>query len=78
MLVDDRPVALEASPDRGRTICLEFLFFDAAKSVKIPFPEIAIALFQDLLVGCTRVIAVGRLLGVVRLASKPPSCDPNK
>jgi hypothetical protein len=44
LLVDNSPVDLETPPDRGRNICLEFIFFDAAKSVKIPFTEIAIAL----------------------------------
>ncbi|MBW4622819.1 MAG: hypothetical protein KME17_26105 [Cyanosarcina radialis HA8281-LM2] len=43
LLVDNSPVDLEVPPDRGRTIYLEFLFFDAAKSVKIPFTEIALA-----------------------------------
>jgi hypothetical protein len=42
--VEDLLVDLETPPDRGRTICLEFFFLDAAKSVKIPFTEIALAL----------------------------------
>jgi hypothetical protein len=43
LLVDNSPVNLEAPPDRGRTICIKFLFFDAAKSIKILFTEMAIA-----------------------------------
>jgi hypothetical protein len=43
LLVDNSPVDLDAPPDRGRTVCIEFLFFDADRSVKIPFTEIALA-----------------------------------
>lgn len=46
-LVDDKPVNLENLPDKGRTIELEFLFPEPAKSVRVPFTEIPLAAEWD-------------------------------
>ncbi|MEW5860610.1 MAG: hypothetical protein AB1861_25090 [Cyanobacteriota bacterium] len=42
LLVDDKPVDLEALPSKGRVASLEFVFSPAV-SVKIPFTEIPLA-----------------------------------
>lgn len=44
LLVNNQPVEIENPPQKGRVIELEFKFFDAAKSVRVPFTEIPLAL----------------------------------
>jgi hypothetical protein len=46
-LVDDKPVNIENLPEKGRTIELEFLFPEPAKSVRVPFTEIPLAAEWD-------------------------------
>lgn len=43
LLVDDKAVALEDLPTKGRNISLEFVFSDSNESIKIPFTEIPLA-----------------------------------
>jgi hypothetical protein len=42
LLVDDKPVPMEAPPSKGSAIALEFVFSPAA-SVQVPFTEIPLA-----------------------------------
>lgn len=41
--VDDQQVDLDALPDKGRTVALEFHYFDSDSSLLIPFTEILLA-----------------------------------
>ncbi|MBW4615690.1 MAG: hypothetical protein KME21_20915 [Desmonostoc vinosum HA7617-LM4] len=43
LLVDDKLIDLENLPQKGRSIELEFLFFEPANSVRVPFTEIPLA-----------------------------------
>ncbi|WP_414566734.1 MULTISPECIES: hypothetical protein [unclassified Anabaena] len=43
LLVDDKVVATESPPEKGRTIELEFLFSTSTESVRVPFTEIPLA-----------------------------------
>ncbi|WP_341525349.1 hypothetical protein WKK05_22465 [Nostoc sp. UHCC 0302] len=43
LLIDDKPVDIEAPPEKGRAIELEFIFSEAANSVRVPFTEIPLA-----------------------------------
>ncbi|MBW4673110.1 MAG: hypothetical protein KME52_03400 [Desmonostoc geniculatum HA4340-LM1] len=43
LLVDGKSVNLENSPDKGRSIELEFVFSQSADSVRVPFTEIPLA-----------------------------------
>lgn len=42
LVIDDKPVDMENTPEKGRTIELEFVF-PATTSVRIPFTEIPLA-----------------------------------
>ncbi len=43
LLVDDKSVDSATLPDKGRTIELEFIFSDPARSIRVPFTEIPLA-----------------------------------
>lgn len=43
LLVDDKKVNLENTPEKGRSIELEFLFSESTDSVRVPFTEIPLA-----------------------------------
>lgn len=43
LLVDDKLVALESPPAKGRVIELEFLFSASTESVRVPFTEVPLA-----------------------------------
>jgi hypothetical protein len=43
LLVDDKVVATESPPEKGRVIELEFLFSTSTESVCVPFTEIPLA-----------------------------------
>ncbi len=43
LLIDGNPVEMEAPPEKGRTIELEFVFTEPANSVHVPFTEIPLA-----------------------------------
>ncbi|MEH1882162.1 hypothetical protein [Nostoc sp.] len=43
LLVDDKSVNMENAPDKGRSIELEFIFFESTNSIRIPFTEIPLA-----------------------------------
>lgn len=43
LLVDDQAADLEAPPEKGRAIALEFLFPESTPSIKVPFTEIPLA-----------------------------------
>ncbi|MBE9035385.1 hypothetical protein [aff. Roholtiella sp. LEGE 12411] len=43
LLVDDKPVDIEALPEKGRAIELEFVLTEPANSVRVPFTEIPLA-----------------------------------
>ncbi|MCC5626342.1 hypothetical protein [Nostoc sp. CHAB 5715] len=43
LLVDEKKVDLESIPEKGRSIELEFLFFESTDSVRVPFTEIPLA-----------------------------------
>lgn len=43
LVVDEKLVSLETPPSKGRAIALEFIFFDPAATVRIPFTEIPLA-----------------------------------
>jgi hypothetical protein len=42
-LVNDKQVAIENPPQKGRAIELEFIFSEPTKSVRVPFTEIPLA-----------------------------------
>ncbi|MEH2122731.1 hypothetical protein [Nostoc sp.] len=43
LLVDDKSVDVENTPNKGRSIELEFLFSESTNSVRVPFTEIPLA-----------------------------------
>jgi hypothetical protein len=43
LLVEEKPVALETPPNKGKAIALEFVMQDSQDTVRIPFTEIPIA-----------------------------------
>lgn len=43
LLVEEKPVALETPPNKGKAIALEFIMQDSQDTVRIPFTEIPIA-----------------------------------
>ncbi|MBD2308891.1 hypothetical protein H6G17_25830 [Chroococcidiopsis sp. FACHB-1243] len=43
LLVEEKPVALETPPTKGKAIALEFVMRDSHDTVRIPFTEIPIA-----------------------------------
>ena len=43
LLVDDKPVDIEAPPSKGGVVALEFLLPESARQVLIPFTEIPLA-----------------------------------
>lgn len=43
LLVDDKPVAIEEPPSKGRAIALEFVLSPYTASVQVPFTEIPLA-----------------------------------
>ncbi|MBD1921101.1 hypothetical protein H6F77_08355 [Microcoleus sp. FACHB-831] len=43
LLVDEQPVDMQAPPDKGRAVALEFLPSNTSASIKIPFTEIPLA-----------------------------------
>jgi len=43
LLVDEQPVDMQAPPDKGRAVTLEFLPSNTSASIKIPFTEIPLA-----------------------------------
>ena len=43
LLVDEQPVDMQAPPDNGRAVALEFLPSNTSASIKIPFTEIPLA-----------------------------------
>ncbi|MCG6134780.1 MAG: hypothetical protein MET45_08960 [Nostoc sp. LLA-1] len=43
LLIDDKVVAVEETPEKGRVIELEFLFSTSTESVRVPFTEIPLA-----------------------------------
>ncbi|WP_138497976.1 hypothetical protein [Nostoc sp. PA-18-2419] len=43
LLIDGKSVNIDSIPDKGRSIELEFIFFQSADSVRVPFTEIPLA-----------------------------------
>ncbi|ARV58667.1 hypothetical protein BZZ01_08455 [Nostocales cyanobacterium HT-58-2] len=43
LLIDDKQVDIERTPEKGRTIELEFLFSEPNQTVRVPFTEIPLA-----------------------------------
>ncbi len=43
LLVNDKPVNLETPPNQGKSICLEFVFFNTDRTLRVPFTEVSLA-----------------------------------
>ncbi len=43
LLVDDKLVDIQNTPDKGRSIDLEFIFSESINSVRVPFTEVPLA-----------------------------------
>ncbi|MEH2168271.1 MAG: hypothetical protein V7K41_16785 [Nostoc sp.] len=43
LLVDEKSVDVNNPPERGRSIELEFLFYESTNSVRVPFTEVPLA-----------------------------------
>lgn len=43
LVVDEKPVSLEAPPNQGRAIALEFVLTAPAATVRVPFTEVSLA-----------------------------------